>query len=48
MSAVAHEYEGLPVFKNKQILDNIIYLGIRANADRALNKLSKNNRKDQI
>lgn len=48
MSAVAHEYEGLPVFKNKPILDNIIYLGIRANADRALNKLSKNNRKDQI
>ncbi len=46
MSAAAHEYEGLPIFKNKPILDNIIYLGIRANADRALNKLCENNRKD--
>ena len=46
MSAAAHEYEGLPIFKNKPILDNIIYLGIRANADRALGKLGENNRKD--
>lgn len=45
MSAVAHDYEELPIFKNKAILDNIIYLGIRLNADKALKKL--NNRKDE-
>ena len=43
MSSLAMEYEKLPKFKNKDILDNIIYLGIRAKADNLLNLKGKNN-----
>lgn len=36
LSDVAEQYKKLPVKKNKEILDNIIYLGLRANADRII------------
>ncbi len=42
MTSLAMEYEKLPKFKNKEILDNIIYLGIRAKADNLLNLKGKN------
>lgn len=41
MTSLAMEYEKLPKFKNKEILDNIIYLGIRAKADNLLNLKGK-------
>ncbi len=43
LSFVASEYEKLPKFKNKEILDNIIYLGIRAKTDMVINKLGCQN-----
>ena len=39
MTSLAMEYEKLPKFKNKEILDNIIYLGIRAKADNLLTNM---------
>ena len=38
---VGAEYEKLPKFKNKEILDNIIYMGIRARAEMLLAMLGK-------
>lgn len=39
LSSVGYEYEALPRFKNREILGNIIYLGIRARTDALINKL---------
>lgn len=47
LSFVACEYEKLPKFKNKEILDNIIYLGIRAKTDMAINKLGVTEKKEK-
>lgn len=47
LSFVASEYEKLPKFKNKDILDNIIYLGIRAKTDMIVNKLGCSDRKKE-
>lgn len=38
LGSIAYEYEALPKFKNREILDNIIYLGIRAKTDYLLKK----------
>ena len=45
LADVAEQYEKLPVKKNKAILDNIIYLGIRGNADRIINERKSNDEK---
>ena len=45
LSFVASEYEKLPKFKNKDILDNIIYLGIRSKTDMIVNKLGCTDKK---
>ncbi len=39
LGSVAAEYEKLPRFKNKDLLDNIIYLGMRSKVDMLLNSL---------
>lgn len=39
LAALAYEYEQLDVKKNKAILDNIIYLGLRAKCDKIINKI---------
>lgn len=41
LSETAAEYEKLPIKKNKEILDNIMYLGLRANADKIIRKEPK-------
>ena len=43
LSDVAEQYKKLPIKKNKEILDNIIYLGIRANADRIIRERKNKN-----
>lgn len=45
LADVAEQYEKLPIKKNKEILDNIIYLGIRGNADRIINERKPENEK---
>jgi len=45
MSRIAEIYKELPVKKNKDILDNIIYLGIRAKCDMILNERNNKNEK---
>ena len=47
LSFVACEYEKLPKFKNKEILDNIIYLGIRAKTDMIIYKLGCKDKKKE-
>ncbi len=47
LGAVAAEYEKLPKFKNKDVLDNIIYIGIRAKTDALINQLGQSQRKDE-
>lgn len=41
LGSVASEYEKLPKFKNKELIDNIIYLGMRSKADMLLNSIGK-------
>jgi len=43
LSDVAEKYKKLTIKKNKEILDNIIYLGIRANADRVIKERKTKN-----
>ena len=46
LAAIGYEYEALPKFKNREILDNIIYLGTRFKTDTLLKKImSKTERK---
>ena len=45
LADVSEQYEKLPIKKNKQILDNIIYLGLRANADRIINERKQKDEK---
>lgn len=47
LGAVADEYEKLPKFKNKDILDNIIYIGIRAKSDSLIERLGQKQRKEE-
>ncbi len=47
LGAIAAEYEKLPKFKNKDVLDNIIYIGVRAKSDVLLTKLGQKQRKDE-
>lgn len=39
LSFIASEYEKLPKFKNKEILDNIIYIGMRAKTQTLIDKI---------
>ena len=39
LSFIASEYEKLPKFKNKEILDNIIYIGMRSKAQNLIDKI---------
>ena len=41
LSFIASEYEKLPKFKNKQILDNIIYIGLRAKTQSLTDNIGK-------
>ena len=45
LADASEQYEKLPIKKNKQILDNIIYLGIRSNADRIINERKQKDEK---
>lgn len=45
MAELSRLYEKLDIKKNKEILDNIIYLGIRARCDSILRKENKNEQK---
>lgn len=47
LGTIAYEYEALPKFKNKEILDNIIYLGIRAKTDNLLKKAMSANKSER-
>lgn len=47
LGAVGYEYEALPKFKNKEILDNIIYLGMRAKSDYLVNKIVTGNKSER-
>ena len=48
LSSIGYEYEALPKFKNREILNNIIYLGIRSKTDYLLKKvMSKTERKNK-
>ena len=44
---MGYEYEALPKFKNKEILDNIIYLGMRAKSDYLVNKIVTGNKSER-
>lgn len=45
LAELAQEYEKLDIKKNKPVLDNIIYLGIRAKCDSIINERKNNNEK---
>lgn len=42
LSFIASEYEKLPKFKNKEIIDNIIYIGLRAKVQSLIDSIGKN------
>ena len=41
LANIGYEYEKLPRFKNREILNNIIYMGIRAKTDSLLESFMK-------
>ena len=41
LSFIGNEYEKLPKFKNRQILDNIIYIGLRSKIESLIDKIGK-------
>ncbi len=47
LASLAQEYESLDIKKNKEILDNIIYLGLRARCDLIISTRDLNERKTQ-